>query len=89
MIALVAALMLAAPATPPAEAAPPAERPPASTDKAVDANGVPAWATRKRHRLVQNCPATTPNIGVETWRSQYRPTGHEILKPKTPTVTCK
>ena len=89
MIALVVALMLAAPdAPPPAAAAPPPERPPASTDKAVDANGVPAWATRKRRRLVQNCPATRPNIGVETWRQSYDPQGTTILKPRPPQTTC-
>jgi hypothetical protein len=55
----------------PAPAAPPtAPVKPADVSKAVDENGVPAWAKRRRYEPVRNCE-TKPNIGIETWRGQY------------------
>ena len=78
MIGLLAALALAAdpPAPPPPAQTPPpaaaqaAKPPPLSPTEAVDANGVPAWAKRRKLTPVQNC-GTKPNIGVETWRGEY------------------
>jgi hypothetical protein len=72
MLALLAALMLQAEpaAAPPARAEPP--RPPADISQAVDAQGVPAWAKRKRKLPVQNCQ-TRPGIGIDTWRERYEP----------------
>ena len=86
MIALLAALALAAP--PADAAAPPPPKPPASIDKAVDANGVPAWAKRKHFAPVQNC-ATRPNIGVETWRDLYDKSGKGRIKPRPTMNTCR
>ena len=87
MIALLAALALAAPpaAADGASAAPP--KPPASIENAVDANGVPAWAKRKRLEPVQNC-TSRPNIGVETWRQEYERTGKKVRSVPIKT-TCK
>lgn len=94
MLALIAALSLAAQSAdpPPADPAPPAPaeapaRPPADISKAVDENGVPAWAKRKHHSPVQSCE-TKPNIGIETWREKYESSGKPRLKPKPPTNTC-
>src|SRR5262245_3022815 len=76
---LLAALLQAAQpaAAPDAQAAPAAAAPaaaapvkPADVSKAVDENGVPAWAKRKRLEPVLNCE-TKPNIGAETWRGEY------------------
>ncbi|MEW5685648.1 MAG: hypothetical protein AB1942_12075 [Pseudomonadota bacterium] len=96
MLSLILALALADPsAQPAAEAPPPAaaskptdDRPPADISKAVDANGVPAWAKRKRKEPVQACP-TKPNIGVETWRERYENTGTNQLKPRPDMNTCR
>ena len=90
MIALLAALALAAPpADATAAAPPPPPKPPASIDKAVDANGVPAWAKRKRFAPVQNCTGR-PNIGVETWRAELDPNS-KVGAPRAVPVktTCK
>ncbi len=97
MIALIAALMLAAPATPaePA-AAPPADpvasaapKPPADIRNAVDANGVPAWAKRKHMKPVQNCTGR-PNIGANTWREEIDPNS-KVGAPRAVPIktTCK
>ena len=70
---LAAYLQSAAPvaaAAPPAQPAATTPVKPADISNAVDANGVPAWAKRKRYNPVQNCE-TKPNIGAETWRGQY------------------
>ena len=94
MLSLILALALADPpaqpaAEPPAAAtSPAADRPPADISKAVDANGVPAWAKRKRKEPVQACP-TKPNIGVETWRERYETTGTNQLKPRPDMNTCR
>ncbi|PZQ54489.1 MAG: hypothetical protein DI570_22950 [Phenylobacterium zucineum] len=97
MLSLILALALAdppaqpaaTPAEPPAATAKPADgRPPADISKAVDANGVPAWAKRKRKEPVQACP-TKPNIGVETWRERYENTGTNQLKPRPDMNTCR
>ena len=82
MIALLAALALAVP-----DAAAPPPKPPASIENAVDANGVPAWAKRKRLAPVQNCTGR-PNIGVETWRQEYERTGRKVRSVPIKT-TCK
>jgi hypothetical protein len=94
-LVLLAALFVAA--EPPAKAAeepdapPPAAaadaRPPADISKAVDANGVPAWAKRKHKQPVQSCE-TKPNIGIETWREKYDGSGKDRLKPKPPANVC-
>ena len=95
MLSLLAALALAAaqPAEPqPAPAPPPAAEPakpaPLTTDQAVDANGVPAWAKRKHKQPVQACE-TKPNIGIETWRQRYEAQGKDVLKPRPPSTTCR
>lgn len=88
---LLAALALAAP--PASEQAPPPEppaaeqKPPASIANAVDENGVPAWAKRKRLYPVSSCE-TKPNIGVETWRQRLDSSAPQRLKPRTPTSVC-
>jgi hypothetical protein len=104
MLSLIAALFLAGqpaaeppaptPAATTAEAPPPpsveggpAKAPPLSPTQAVDANGVPAWAKRKHKQPVQACE-TPPNIGAETWRQRYEPSGQGQLKPKPETFTC-
>jgi hypothetical protein len=87
---LLAFLALAAPpAQEPKVPNPPAvaQKPPADITNAVDANGVPAWAKRKRHQPVQSCE-TRPNIGVETWRQKYD-SSKDVLRPRTPTSTCR
>ena len=86
MIALLAALALAAPVAG-SDAAPPPPKPPASIENAVDVNGVPAWAKRKRLAPVQNCTGR-PNIGVETWRQEYERTGRKVRSVPIKT-TCK
>ena len=86
MIALLAALLLAAPPPEPDTAAP-APKPPASIENAVDANGVPAWAKRKRLYPVQGC-TTRPNIGVETWRAEFERSGRKVRSVPIKT-TCK
>jgi hypothetical protein len=68
----------------PAQTPPP---PPADISKAVDANGVPAWAKRKHKQPVQACE-TKPNIGIETWREKYDSSGKDRLKPKPPANVC-
>ena len=70
-----------------ATAPPPTPPAPATQIKAVDENGVPAWAKRPRLRPVQSCE-TKPNIGVETWRQKYSTSAPQILRPRTPTSTC-
>ena len=92
MLALIVAVLMQAappaaqaPAPAPTTAAAPS-KPPAKAEPAVDANGVPAWAKRKRMQPVQNCQ-TKPNIGVETWRQDYD-SSKDILKPRPPAVTC-
>jgi hypothetical protein len=97
MLSLLAALLLATAFEPAAPAPTPAPTPAASPAKAapaplpaaqaVDANGVPAWAKRKRKTSVQNCE-TLPGIGMETWRQGYDPQGTTILKPRPPQTTC-
>jgi hypothetical protein len=70
---LAAYLQSAAPAAQAAPTAtPPATAPvkPADVSNAVDANGVPSWAKRKRLNPVVSCE-TKVNIGVETWRGEY------------------
>jgi hypothetical protein len=74
-----------APAAPPAAAA--AKPAAAAAEPAVDANGVPAWAKRKRLHPVQACE-TKPNIGIETWRARYDAAAPERLKPRPATATC-
>jgi hypothetical protein len=73
MLSLIFAAYLQA-AAPAASAPPPVPPPapvkPADVSNAVDANGVPAWAKRKRYNPVVNCE-TKVNIGVETWRGEY------------------
>ena len=86
MIALLAALALAAP-TEPAAATPPPPRPPASIENAVDANGVPAWAKRKRLHPVQGC-TSRPNIGIQTWREEFERSGKKLRSVPIKT-TCK
>ena len=96
MIVLLAALFLAAQpaesAPPPAAAATaqtPPPKPPASIANAVDANGVPAWAKRKRLAPVQNC-SQRPNIGVDTWRAELDPNSQAGARRNVPVkVTCK
>ena len=90
MIALLAALTLAAADPPPAPpaAAPPA-KPPADITNAVDANGVPAWAKRKRLKPVQNCTGR-PNIGIDTWRAERDPNSKTNAPRAVPIkTTCK
>lgn len=89
MIALLAALALAAPPAAPDAAAAPPPKPPASIVNAVDANGVPAWAKRKRLAPVQNCTGR-PNIGIETWRAERDP-NRKAGAPRTVPIktTCK
>ena len=79
------AFALALATEPPVATAPPLAPPPQI--KAVDENGVPAWAKRPRLRPVQSCE-TKPNIGVETWRQRYSSSAPQILRPRTPTSTC-
>jgi hypothetical protein len=98
MIALLAALFLAAqPAEPAASQPPPAPeaapplppKPPADITNAVDANGVPAWAKRKRLAPVQNCTGR-PNIGIETWRAELDPNSKTGSRRNVPVkTTCK
>ena len=89
MIALLAALFLAAPPAEGPTTAEPPPKPPASIDKAVDANGVPAWAKRKRLAPVQNCTGR-PNIGVETWRAERDPNSKTGATRNVPIkTTCK
>ena len=91
MISLIAALLLAAaPAEPdkPAVAAKPAAAKPASIENAVDANGVPAWAKRKRLHPVQNC-SSRPNITVDTWRAEYEKDGKGRVRAVPIKTTCK
>ena len=91
MIALLAALLLAAPETPAVQTPPPdAPAPavkPADIEHAVDANGVPAWAKRKRLKPVQGC-TSRPNIGVQTWREEFDPSGKKLRSAPIKT-TCK
>lgn len=87
-----AACLLGAPAraAPPADAPPPAAadaKPRAAAEPPVDANGVPAWAKRKRLHPVQSCE-TKPGIGIETWRARYDAAAPERLKPRPATATC-
>jgi hypothetical protein len=87
LIALLATLMLAAP--PAADPAPPPPKPPADVSKAVDENGVPAWAKRKHMAPVQNCTGR-PNIGIETWRAERDPNSKVGAPKPVPTkTTCK
>jgi len=99
VIGLLAALFLVAqPAAGPEAAPPPAAEPtatnlppksPASIANAVDANGVPAWAKRKRLAPVQNC-SSRPNIGVETWRAEMEPNSQTGARRNVPIkTTCK
>jgi hypothetical protein len=98
MIGLLAALLLAAappPAAPaetpkPAATAADAAKPaPLTPTQAVDANGVPAWAKRKRLAPVQNCTGR-PNIGVETWRAEQDPNSKVgAPRPVPVKTTCK
>ena len=90
MIALLAALFLAAqPAEPAPDAPPPPPKPPADITNAVDANGVPAWAKRKRLAPVQNCTGR-PNILVETWREELDPNSKTGARRNVPVkTTCK
>jgi hypothetical protein len=87
VLALVLAAMLQAAPAAAEPAKEPAPKPPASIANAVDANGVPAWAKRKRLHPVQACE-TKPNIGVETWRQRYDSTGRDRPKLRTPTAVC-
>ena len=98
MIALLVALVLAAPpavqpaAAPPQPPAPPSPQaaPPALTaEQAVDKDGVPAWARRKRMAPVQNCTGR-PNIGVEAWRQELDPNSKVGARRSVPIkTTCK
>ncbi|WP_293676178.1 hypothetical protein [uncultured Phenylobacterium sp.] len=97
MIGLLAALFLAAQPVESAATPPPPEaseiqtppKPPANIENAVDANGVPAWAKRKRLAPVQNCTGR-PNIGVDTWRAELDPTSKTGARRNVPVkVTCK
>ena len=97
MIGLLAALALAAdpPAPPPPAQTPPpaaaqaAKPAPLSPTEAVDANGVPAWAKRKKLAPVQNCTGR-PNIGVETWRAELDPNSKVgAPRPVPVKTTCK
>lgn len=86
MLALILAVfMQAAPAAepPPEKPKPPAAAP---AEPPVDANGVPAWAKRKRMQPVQNCQ-TKQGIGIETWRQDFD-SSKDIKKPRPPAVTC-
>ncbi|WP_293901997.1 hypothetical protein [Phenylobacterium sp.] len=91
MIALLAALLLAAPETPAAHTPPPDAAAlavkPANIENAVDANGVPAWAKRKHLKPVQGC-TSRPNIGVQTWREEYDSSGKKLRSVPIKT-TCK
>ena len=104
MIAIIAALLLAAPpASEPAASPPPAEGPavsasapggeakpaPLTAAQAVDKDGVPAWAKRKHMKPVQNC-TTRPNIGVDTWRNELDPNSKVgAPRPVPVKTTCK
>ena len=92
MISLIAALLLAAvpaePDKPAAAAKPAAATRPASIENAVDANGVPAWARRKRLHPVQNC-SSRPNITVDTWRAEYEKDGKGRVRAVPIKTTCK
>ena len=100
MISLLAALFLAAQpaeaapdAAPPPTAEPAAQtlppKPPANIENAVDANGVPSWAKRKRLAPVQNCTGR-PNILVESWRSELDPNSKTGGRRNVPVkTTCK
>ena len=94
MISLIAALLLAAAPTeadqPAAAAKPAAATPakPANIENAVDANGVPAWAKRKRLHPVQNC-SSRPNITVDTWRAEYEKDGKGRVRGVPIKTTCK
>ena len=96
MIALLAALLLAAPPAPaPASTAPPppssaeAKPAPLTAAQAVDKDGVPAWAKRKHMKPVQNC-TTRPNIGVDTWRDELDPNSKVgAPRPVPVKTTCK
>lgn len=80
-------VLAAPPADAPAPPAPAAAKPAVTAEPAVDANGVPAWAKRKRLHPVQACE-TKPNIGIETWRARYDAAAPERLKPRPATSTC-
>ena len=72
-----------------APAATPPPKPPADISQAVDENGVPAWAKRKRKAPVQNCE-TRPGMGIETWRERVDTSnGPERRKPRPPQATCR
>lgn len=89
MIALFAALFLAAQPGEPEATAPLPPKPPADIAKAVDADGVPAWAKRKRLAPVQNCTGR-PNIGIETWRAELDPHSKTGARRNVPIkTTCK
>ena len=89
MIALIAALLLAGPAADPPKPATAATPPkPANVENAVDANGVPAWAKRKRLKPVQNCSGR-PNITVDSWRAEYEKDGKGRLRGVPIKTTCK
>ena len=83
ILVLIAVPALAAPEPPAA-----AQKLPATTEKPIDENGVPAWAKRKRLYPVQSCE-TKPNIGVETWRQKFDASAPQRLKPRTATSTCR
>lgn len=93
MLILLAALLLAEPAVPPPAAAPAraedAPRAALTPAQAVDPNGVPAWAKRKRLAPVQNCSGR-PNIGVDTWRAEQDPKSRAGATRNVPIkTTCK
>lgn len=95
MLILLAALLLAEPAAPPApEPAPKpaADAPPHTAltpEQAVDPNGVPAWAKRKRLAPVQNC-SSRPNISVDSWRAERDPKSRVGATRNVPIkTTCK
>ena len=99
MIALALSLLMqATPAAPPSEKATPqpaatsteaAKPAPLTRAEAVDANGVPAWAKRKRKAPVQNCTGR-PNIGIETWRAELDPNSKVgAPRPVPIKTTCK
>lgn len=95
MLILLAALLLAEPAAPPAPG--PAPKPAADSapragltpDQAVDPDGVPAWAKRKRLAPVQNC-TSRPNISINSWRSERDPRSRAGATRNVPIkTTCK
>ena len=89
ILALVLSLALAEPAPTEPNPPKPPPKPAAATEPPIDANGVPAWAKRRRLAPVQNCE-TRPNIGVETWRQRVESSGgFDRRKLRPPAATCR